>query len=256
MRGLPDGDLGGLYGRFIRGEEPGGLLTPVEANVERYQSGGDESRDREGLGLPLVTTEKTKKSKKRKYMEVVAHDLEVRIMEAPAKVRQKRLSYSDQGEQTMNTHPQIRDFTAVNHNQDMLCVKVWRGVEEERKEEHCKKQKELVTWQLPSINTIQQRSQWVAALEVQQRRTRQIEKQRKRKATEAKKGALRIPKKPLTLEEKRERNRLKNDRHRALRTPQMIADDKERNRKLYNWELAKLPHSRGVHFRAQSGPVV
>ncbi len=197
--------------------ESSGTLAPMGAERGRE----DENTERKGWGVPASTRERMMKLKRRKHM----NDVEVQRVKVSSNMQQKEVSDPDQGGQIVNTPLQVQSFTAVNHNQ------------------------------LPGTHTIQPRSEWVAALSYQKWRAEQTERQRTRKVKEAKKWALKIPKKPLSPEEKRERNRRKHDRHQALRTPQMIADDKASRQKLWKGELAQLPHSRGVQFKGQGGPV-
>ena len=242
-------------------EEIGGTLAPVGAEL----GVGDGSIERKGWGVPVGTKERMMNLKRRKHMD----DVEVQSMKVPANVQKDKLSDPDQGGQIVNTSPQIQGLTAINHNQGTRFVKIRSRAELEgtgggqaREEEQGRTLRKAegasnltTTRQLPGIHTIQPRPEWVESLNVQKRRARRIERESIRKAKEAKKWALRIPKKPLSPEEKRERNRRKADRHKTLKTPQMIADDKESRQKLWKGELAQLPKSRGIQFRGQSGPV-
>ena len=240
--------------------EPSGTLPPVGAELGR----GDENTERRLWEVPVRRRERMMKLKRRKHI----NDDEVQRVEVPANMQQNEVSDADQGGQIANTPPQIQGLTAVNHYQDTPFVKTWSHAEAEstaggqgrgrgggtlRRAEGTPNL--ATTRQLPGINTIQPRSEWVAALNAQKRRVEQTKRQRTREVKEAKKWALKIPKKPVSPEEKRERNRRKNDRHKALKTPQMIADEKGYRQKLWKGELAQLPISRRVQFWGQSGPV-
>jgi nucleolar protein TMA23 len=272
----------GLYGHFVRGESLGGTLTPEEGTSTPTSRGENEVKLEEPDDdvIEAVPKEKRKKSKRRKHREVEAstpgeasagdhvpvrgldgarEEAERAVLKERRKSKKRKqrdaeaVAVAEAAEIAIATAPiQVCGFTPINTGQDPAKVEQVKSPQRQKFWESILGPASTPEDTQPAqrLNEPIEKPKSLRDPEKKEKRHRQKNKTQRQILDEKLAKANRVrEKKIIDPELRKARIARKNDRHKAIRTKQMIEDDRESYRKLWRGEVPMLDRGKKKNWQ-------